>query len=361
MTTDKGVFIKDITDGQAVRGVFLVRQMGRGETKGGKPYLMLTLMDRTGDLAARVWDNAELLAPHCPAGGFVYVEAQAQAYKGIVQLKVNDLKAVAPPEVDPAQFMPVSAANLAALEQELHAIIGGLEHPQLRALLQHLFTAPDFSQQFVKAPAAKHMHHACLGGLLEHTVAVARLAAKVCDSYPELDRPLLIAGALVHDIGKTREFSFDVPPFDYSDQGRLMGHLVLGVEMVQGAVATLADFPQELADRLKHLILSHHGRHEFGSPALPMTTEAFVLNLIDDLDAKINYLNRLADQAKEPGYQWSEYQKTMERFLFVRGRAAGEMAPEPLPHPPHQTSAAPPVPKELPDAAAKGPKQAALW
>ena len=354
---DKGIFIKDITDGQMVRGIFLVRQMGRAETKAGKAYLTLTFMDRSGEMAARVWDKAEALALQCPTGGFVHVDAQAQAYKGVVQLKVNDLKALAPTEVDPAEFMPVSAANLKALEQELHAIIAGLEHPHLRALLQRLFTDPDFSQQFITAPAAKHMHHACLGGLLEHTVAVARLAIKVSDSYPELDRPLLVAGALVHDIGKTREFSFDVPPFEYSDQGRLMGHLVLGVEMVQAAVAGLADFPRDLADRLKHLILSHHGRHEFGSPALPMTTEAFVLNLVDDLDAKINYLNRLADQAKEPGYQWSEYQKTMERFLFVRGRAAGALAPEPLPQP-HE---APPAPKETPEAVPKGPKQAALW
>lgn len=360
---DKNIFIKDITDGQAVHAVFLVRQMGQGETKAGKPYLMLTLMDRSGELAARVWDNAEALAPQCPAGGFVAVDAQAQAYKGVVQLKVNDLRAVAPSEVDPALFMPVSPANLTAMEQELHVIIAGLDHPQLRSLLTRIFTEPEFSQQFVKAPAAKHMHHACVGGLLEHTVAVARLALKVCDSYPELDRSLLVAGALLHDIGKTREFSFEVFPFDYSTQGRLMGHLVLGVEMVQAAVTSLADFPQDLTDRLKHLILSHHGRHEFGSPSLPMTAEAFVLNLIDDLDAKINYLNRLADQAKEPGYQWSEYQKTMERFLFVRGRAADETAPampamaEPAP----THNLADEMAEEVAADTPKGRKQASLW
>jgi 3'-5' exoribonuclease len=354
MTLDKGLWIEDIIDGQNVRGTFLVRQMGRAETRAGKPYLTLTLMDRTGEMAARVWDNADELAPRCPAGSFVTVTAQAQAYKNVVQLKVNDLATVPAAELDPALFMPATPADIPSLKKEIQAIIDGLEHPDLQALLRVIFKDPELARQFTKAPAAKHMHHAYIGGLLEHTVAVARLAVQACDSYPELDRPLLLCGALLHDIGKTSEFTFDVFPFDYSNQGRLMGHLVLGVETVQSALADLPDFPEDLADRLKHLILSHHGRHEFGSPSLPMTAEAFVLNLLDDLDAKMNYLGRLGTQAKGPGYQWSDFQPTMERFLFVHGHEASGEADTPT-----TRKEKPPVAAEQNDSDPR--KQTSLW
>ncbi len=323
MAENKGCNIKDIQDGQAVRGIFLVRQMSRAETRAGKPYLSLTLMDRTGELAGRVWDNADALAAHCPAGAFVQVTAQAQAYKDILQLKINNLQKVEATEVDPAEFLPATPADIPALKKELRKFIKSIENAHLQSLLQALFKNGDFFDKFCRAPAAKNMHHAYLGGLLEHTMAVARLADQTCGLYPELDRSLLLSGALLHDIGKVEEFSFEVFPFDYSDQGRLVGHFVIGVEMIHDVLKTLQGFPPDLADRLKHLILSHHGRHEFGSPVLPMTSEAFVLNLLDDLDAKMNFLNRLNEQAGKAGYQWSEYQRMFERFLFIRGNEDG--------------------------------------
>jgi len=336
MTQAKGPFIDQIKDGQAVRGLFLVRQMSRAETKAGKPYLMLTLMDRTGEMAARVWDNAEALAPECPVGAVVEIDAQAQAFRDVLQLKINDLRGV-PGPADPARFMPATPADIPALQAELRQVITTIQDRHLRALLEKIFANQPFLDQFCQAPAAKNMHHAYIGGLLEHTVAVTRLANLISPLYPALDHALLLTGALLHDLGKVREFSFVAFPFDYSDQGRLIGHLVLGVEMIGEAIATLPDFPVDLADRLKHLILSHHGRYEYGSPALPMTLEAFVLNLLDDLDAKANYLGRLTDQArKDDGYQWTDFQRTLERFLFVRGRASRE---ETVDHPP----AAPPV------------------
>jgi 3'-5' exoribonuclease len=171
------------------------------------------------------------------------------------------------------------------------------------------------------------MHHAYLGGLLEHTLAVSQLAEMLADFYPALDRDLLLAGALLHDIGKTREFTFETYPFDYSDKGRLMGHLVLGAEMIQEKISALPGFPEDLSTRLQHLVLSHHGRYEFGSPCLPMMSEAFVLNFLDDLDAKLNFMGRLEEQAQEPGYQWTDFQRTLERFLFVNGRPHAEAEP----------------------------------
>ncbi|MDA3785784.1 MAG: HD domain-containing protein, partial [Deltaproteobacteria bacterium] len=223
-----------------------------------------------------------------------------------------------------------SYLNIDEMAAEFLALATGVSDPFIQKLLLSFFEDEDFFALFKKAPAAKMMHHAYLGGLLEHTLGVARLAEAVSRLYPSLDRSLLMAGAMLHDIGKTKEFSFDSLRFDYSDSGRLVGHMVLGVEMVQERLNTIKGFPAELAMRVKHLILSHHGRHDFGSPTLPMLLEGFVLNFIDDLDAKVNTIDKVSAQAKEEGYQWSDYQRSLERFLFVKGRAAqSNEVPEP--------------------------------
>lgn len=323
-TANKTIQIKEITDGQAIHDLFLVREMSRGETKAGKPYLSLVLMDASGEISGRVWENAERLMDECPAGAVVAVAAQAQAYKGILQLRIDNLSRVAESEVDLALFVPSTQGNISHMAKELLKLAGSVENPFLKELLLSLFGERRLMQSFKKAPAAKMMHHAYVGGLLEHTLGVARLADSVSSLYPSLDRSLLVAGALLHDLGKLKEFSFDSFPFEYSDRGRLVGHMVLGIEMIQEKINGISGFPEELGDRLKHLILSHHGRHEFGSPSLPMMQEAFALNFLDDLDAKINYLDRLAGQVKGEGYQWTEFQRSLERFLFVKGHPTEE-------------------------------------
>ena len=321
-TANKNIQIKEITDGQSVHDLFLVREMSRGETKAGKPYLSLVLMDASGEISGRVWENAEQLMGECPAGAIVSVTGQAQAYKGILQLRIDGLSRIPDSEVDLALFVPSTQGNVTLMAKELIKLAGSVENPFLKELLLSLFGERRLMQAFKKAPAAKVMHHAYVGGLLEHTLAVARLADSVSTLYPTLDRSLLLAGALLHDIGKLKEFNFESFPFEYSDRGRLVGHMVLGIEMIQEKINNISGFPEELADRLKHLILSHHGRHEFGSPSLPMMQEAFALNFLDDLDAKINYLDRLAGQVKGEGYQWTEFQRNLERFLFVKGHQA---------------------------------------
>ncbi len=323
-TTTKNTQIKEITDGQTVHDLFLVREMSQGETKAGKPYLSLVLMDATGEISGRVWENAEQLMGECPAGAIVAVFAQAQAYKGILQLRIDTLSRITESEVDLALFVPSTQGNVTLMAKELVKLAGSVENPFLKELLLSLFGERRLMQSFKKAPAAKVMHHAYVGGLLEHTLGVARLADSITTLYPSLDRSLLLAGALLHDIGKLEEFSFDSFPFEYSDRGRLVGHMVLGIEMIQEKITGISGFPEDLADRLKHLILSHHGRHEFGSPSLPMMQEAFALNFLDDLDAKINYLDRLAGQVKGDGYQWTEFQRNLERFLFVKGHPTDE-------------------------------------
>ncbi len=326
----KSLFISDITDGQAVEGLFMVQEANMAETKTGKPYLSLKLMDKSGEIMAKVWDRAEQLQPQCPAGAVIAIKARCSSFRNSLQLSISEIKRLPDQEVDFAAFVPTSPCDIDEMAAEFLALAAGVSDPFIQKLLLSFFQDEDFFALFTKAPAAKMMHHAYLGGLLEHTLGVARLAEAVSRLYPSLDRSLLMAGAMLHDIGKTKEFSFDSQRFDYSDSGRLVGHMVLGVEMVQERLNTIEGFPAELAVRVKHLILSHHGRHDFGSPTLPMLLEGFVLNFIDDLDAKVNTIDKVSGQAKEEGYQWSDYQRSLERFLFVKGRPAqSNEKPEP--------------------------------
>ncbi len=335
MDTQKNQSIKDIDDGQHVQDLFLVKEMRRAETKNGKPYLMLTVMDATGEMAGRVWEQADRFMEECAPGSVISLNGQAQSYKDILQLKINSLAAVDSTHLDLSLFLPAAAGDINAMADELTAFAESITDTHLRGLLLEFFRDDDFMKDLKKAPAAKLMHHAYIGGLLEHTLAVTRLADMVAGLYPSLDRSLLLSGAMLHDIGKIQEFSFENYPFDYSDCGRLVGHMVLGVEMLQEKTVPLASFPDDLLVRLKHMILSHHGKHEFGSPAVPMVLESFVLHFIDDMDAKINYIDRLGNQAKDEGYQWTEYQRTLERFLFVRGHSEEEPEEKPAEEPEH--------------------------
>ena len=224
-------------------------------------------------------------------------------------------------------FMPSTPYDTKEMFAELKKIASTVDDPNIQALLLSFLSDPTFVKMFKNAPAAKNMHHAYLGGLLEHTLGVVRLANMVAEVYENIDRSLLICGAFLHDIGKVTEFSYEIPPFNYSDQGRLLGHMVLAVEMIQERLSRCPEFPEDLATRIKHLVVSHHGKYEFGSPSLPMLRESFVLNFIDDLDAKMNYMDKLNDQADQSGYHWTQYQRHLERFLFVPGHTTVE---EPL-------------------------------
>ena len=320
MATEKKVFANQIKDGQTVEDIFLVKDMSRAETRSGKPYLMMTLVDRTGEIACRLWENADAFIDMCEPGKLVQISGQAQAYRGELQVKIDNLLPVDRKDVAIGHFLQGSKRSIEKMALEITSLAKTVQDPFCRKLLLKFFMDSSFFVEFQQAAAAKSMHHAYLGGLLEHTLAVTQLANMIAEFYPELDRDLLVTGALLHDIGKTRELAFGAHLVDYTDKGRLVGHLVLGAEMVQAVINTIADFPEDLAIRLKHLILSHHGRYEFGSPTLPMISEAFVLHFLDDLDAKLNFLGRLEEQAPEQGYQWTDFQRTLERFLYVKGR-----------------------------------------
>ena len=315
----KTVYIADLKEGQQLQDLFLVSKKSLAETKNGNPYLALTLMDKSGEIEARAWDNAARLDALTEVGRIVAIEAQVKAFREQLQLNITGLQPVAEGSVDLAHFMPASRRLVPEMQGELAGLIAAVADSGLHRLLAGLFQG-SLLQEFSSAPAAKMMHHACLGGLLEHTLSVAGLALKICDHYPRLDRDLLLAGALLHDLGKVREFSYSSLPFDYTDQGRLIGHLVLGAEMVRGQAQQVPELAPARLDQLLHLILIHHGRHEFGAPCLPMTSEAILLHHLDDMDAKMELIDRLSEQVEGDTYRWSDYQRSLERFLFLRGR-----------------------------------------
>jgi 3'-5' exoribonuclease len=327
MVAEKKIFANLIQEGQSIDDLFMVKEMIRAETRSGKPYLIMSLMDRSGEVPGRLWENADALIGMCEPGNLLQITAQAQAYRGNLQLKIDSVRQVEKNEVDFTFFLQTSKKNIADMARDIYSLASSAQNPFYKKLLLDFFDEKDFFNKFQRAPAAKYMHHAYLGGLLEHTLAVSQLAAMLAGFYPTLDRDLLLTGALLHDIGKTKEFAFETYPFDYTDKGRLMGHLVLGAEMIQERINTLPGFPEDLSTRLQHMVLSHHGRYEFGSPCLPMVSEAFVLNFLDDLDAKLNFVGRLEEQAPEPGYQWTDFQRTLERFLFVNGRPHTDTEP----------------------------------
>lgn len=318
---EKTIFVADLKDGQQVRDLFLVSRKNLARTKTGKPYLALTLMDRSGEIEARIWEDADRFDPQAEVGQIVAVEGQAKAFRDQLQVNITSLQALEEDAVPRRHFIPASKRSFREMKADLARLIESVEEASLHRLLAAIFQG-NFHKQFCLAPAAKMMHHAYLGGLLEHTLSVTGLALRISRHYPGIDRDLLVAGALLHDIGKVREFSFSTAPFDYTDAGRLIGHLVLGCEMVRRQAENVPELPAERLDQLLHLILSHHGRHEFGSPCLPMTIEAILLHHLDDMDAKVNFINRLSEQVEPGQQQWSDYQRTLDRFLLLRGSEA---------------------------------------
>lgn len=315
----KSVFVEQLREGQQVEEIFLVSHLAQAETKAGKPYLILTLMDKSGEISCRVWENAELLAARAAKGNMVLVRAMAQSFRDELQLRVDDLQEVSreDPRVDPADYMPSSDRSTEVMLAELDRLIGSVEDKGIAKLLRRIFQGP-LREDFSRAPAAKKMHHAYLSGLLEHTLSVAGLADKMATHYPQLDRDILLAGALLHDLGKVREFSYEQPPFDYTDSGRLLGHMLLGSEMVRREGEKVSILEQERLEQVIHLILSHHGRHEWGAPILPQTIEAIMLHYLDDMDSKVNYIDRLCGELSEPGMHWTDYQRPLERYLYLR-------------------------------------------
>lgn len=314
------IWIKDIKENDQVEGAYLVKSKATGQTRQGMPFLTLTLADKTGRVEARVWDNVEGISAQFKEGDIVEITGQVSTYRNQMQIQIQELKRIEA-ALDPAVFLETTSRDTSQMLSELKDLAARIKNRHLRDLVDAFLADHGFISRFKKAPAAKVFHHSYLGGLLEHTLSVSELAVMAAEHYPDLDGDLLLAGAILHDIGKIEELSFE-RNIDYSDQGRLVGHIVLGVMMLEERLNPIKDFPPELAMRLKHLILSHHGEFDFGSPKRPKFLEAFALHLIDDLDAKINGLSRLLKEDRQEG-SWTAFSTLFQRYLFKGDSSAG--------------------------------------
>lgn len=306
--------LASLQPGQELAGSYLLLRVSLGTTKNGKSYGMLRLGDRTGEMEGRLWDQAEgLLSPLAP-GMVVKATGRVDSYQGRTQVVLQNLEPDL--EAEPASFLPASPVPLAQLKERLAEALAWVSQPDLKQILEAFFVQDqEFATAFERAPAAKGAHHAYVHGLLEHTVSIARSARAMAGLYSDdLEPQVLIAGALLHDVGKVLELTLG-PPIDYTDLGRMEGHLVLGLRMLEGKLAGIKDFPPNLAEHLRHMIISHHGSYEFGSPRKPKTAEALVLNFIDDLDAKMAMAGAARRDAG-PGH-WSQYHRLLERFLYA--------------------------------------------
>lgn len=313
------LWIKDLKENDQISDRYLVKIKRQGLTKKGAPFLSLTLADRTGDIEARVWEKVEELSPLFGEGDVLEIRGYASSYRNQLQLTLSNLR-LADDGGSPELFLEATPKDVAKMTRSLCQALGDIKNPDLKALVDRFLADRRFMASFKKAPAAKNFHHNYLGGLLEHTLSVCEMVEYVSEHYPELDRDLLLTGGFLHDIGKVKELMFD-RHIDYTDEGRLLGHLSLGVSLVDEKLADLKAFPEELEHRVKHLILSHHGEYEFGSPKRPKFLEAFALHFIDDLDAKINGLGRFMEKDHQEGV-WTDFNRLFERY-FLKGRISG--------------------------------------
>ncbi len=328
----KEFFVADAPrfENQLVTTYFALASIGVRERKGGGgQYLALTLADKTGQLEARMWEEFADALQTCNDGCFVKVQGQISKYQGKFQITLSRMRNAADAEIDKADFVPTSMFDIAEMDLELRDYVSKFESESLRRLVLSFLDDPEIGPAFREAPAAKRLHHAWLGGLLEHVLSLVRVCLATAPFYPEVDPDLLVTGAILHDIGKVRELSWS-SGFNYTLEGQLIGHITIGLAMLRERVALLNAeaeskelqnevFPKQLLLVLEHLILSHHGKLEFGSPKLPMTPEAILLSALDDLEAKFQTMRSEFKEARAAGKSvanTTEWVRSMERPLF---------------------------------------------
>ena len=315
----KSPTVADLKAGKANGGLFLVQSKDVREGKTGKKYMSLTLMDSSGEIDARMWDNVETASVAFDRDDFIRVEGETQEYQGKQQLIVHRLKKASDEEVDLQDFLPASKRDLDEMFAELQAIVAGSGNPHFKALLEAIFADARIAESFRVAPAAKSIHHAWLGGLCEHVLSMCELARRVSQHYIAagypVDLDLLLCGVILHDIGKIDELSYG-RSFSYSTPGQLLGHIVIGVQMVEEKSRALPDFPPKLRMLVEHMILSHHGQLEFGSPKLPVFIESLLLAQLDNLDSKMAAMLASIDRDRDAEAEWTAYNPALERQIL---------------------------------------------
>jgi 3'-5' exoribonuclease len=320
-------YVHEMADGDTIEEIYLATDKQLRANRNGNLYLQLELRDRTGSVSARLWNAGESLFRSFDSGDFLLVKGKVQLFQGALQMILSHVERVPEQRVDLGDFLPHTEQDVSKLYERLRSVLMKLSNPHLRALAECFFMDQEFVQAFCRAPAGIRNHHAYLGGLLEHVVTLLDAADRIAPVYLDLDRDLLAMGVFLHDIGKVRELTYD-RAFAYTDEGQLIGHLIIGVEMLNDKVRLVSDltgepFPTELLLRLKHMILSHHGSYEFGSPKLPMTPEAVALHHLDNFDAKVHSFTRDIREDRNPS-AWTPFNQSLQRRLFKGGGRDGD-------------------------------------
>jgi 3'-5' exoribonuclease len=347
----KHPFVTDLKPGELATGTFLVVFKEIRPKKGsGDPYLSLVLADRTGDIDTKMWDNVEKVMDTFDRDDFVKVKGMPQVFQNRVQFTLHTLQRVSEDDVELGDFFPASERDPAEMMAELRSIIAGIGNRHLRALLETIFADEDIARRFQRAPAAKSIHHAWFGGLIEHVLALCGLCRLVGPRYATVDVDLLLTGAILHDIGKIEELTYD-RSFGYSDEGQLLGHILIGLRMVGEKLRALPDFPPRLRVLVEHLIASHHGTLEFGSPKPPLCAEAMLLHHLDNMDSKMEAIRGALSRDGRLEGAWTAYVSSLERAVLKKQYFLDPFAPAHRKAAPAQ----PPAPVQVEPAAKPQP------
>ena len=324
----KEFFVSDCLqyENKVITSSFVVASKQVKAKKNGEPYLALVLADRTGQIEAKMWDNVEDFLEGFEQDDFLKIKGLINKYKNRFQLTIHKLRRMEEAEIDYTDYLPKTNKDIGELWRTLTEFVGTFQNPHLKVLVEAFMADPELAERYRNAPAAKTLHHAYIGGLLDHVVSLFRSCDLMCRNYPQINRDLLLTGAFLHDIGKTQELSYN-RAFTYTTRGQLLGHMIIELEMLQAKLAKLPDFPAELKTLIEHMIISHHGQYEFGSPKLPMFPEALVLHYLDDLDSKMEAMRAHFEREADLGGPWTSYNASLGRPLldskkFVEGEKA---------------------------------------
>jgi 3'-5' exoribonuclease len=315
-------------ENKVITSTFVVVSKQIKPKKTGDPYLALTLGDRSGQIEAKMWDNVEEVLDAFEQDDFLKVKGLINKYKQRFQLTIHKLRKLGDSEIEFADYLPKTAKDIDELWRTLTGFVATFQNPKLKSLVQAFMDDPEIANAYRNAPAAKTLHHAYIGGLLDHVVSLFRSCDLICKNYPQVNRDLLLTGAFLHDIGKIHELTYN-RSFSYTTKGQLLGHMVIELEMLQAKLALVPDFPENLKTMIEHLIISHHGQYEFGSPKLPMFPEALMLHYLDDLDSKMEAMRAQFERDGTHDGPWTSYNPSLgrpllntERFLSAQKEVA---------------------------------------
>jgi 3'-5' exoribonuclease len=319
-------------ENKVITSTFVVVAKQIKPKKTGEPYLALTLGDRSGQLEAKMWDNVEEVLEAFEQDDFLKIKGLINKYKQRFQLTIHKLRKLGETEIDFSDYLPKTTKDIDELWQTLTNFVAGIENPYLKALVQAFLADPEIASAYRNAPAAKTLHHAYIGGLLDHVVSLFRSCDLLCRNYPQVNRDLLLTGAFFHDIGKIHELTYN-RSFTYSTKGQLLGHMMIELEMLQSKLAALPGFPDELKTMIEHMIISHHGEYEFGSPKLPMFPEAVMLHYLDDLDSKMEAMRAQFERDATLESAWTSYNPSLGRPLLNTEKFLAPKKPAPVEEP----------------------------